>query len=195
LKNKFFLRGPLVGGIEVKLVGRAAAYRGFKGYLEKALARLGVPLSAGALDTELRALAANCAAEPALAATFTRAFFRGVPIAGNPTWCAFVNPDRASTPFVPPCNTAEQICETLGLGMIDPPEELALFTYTPNKALRTPSIADAGVYHFYRPSPVGSEHGWTEPLRRYVPHGISQPEVVHERLHGDAPQLSFSTML
>lgn len=193
--RNFHLRGPVVGGPEVQFAGRAATYRGFKVHIEKAFARAGVPISAAALEIELRALAANCIMYPGLAASFTSSLFGDLPIAGHPTWCAFVNPNRLTTPFVPHCETAEEICDAFGLGMIDPPEELATFTYRPPEPVRTPTIADAGDYHFFRPSPPGSPHGWTKPLGRVLPVGEPRPEAVHQQLCGNAIDLSFKTTL
>jgi len=191
----FSLQGPKINGSPVQTAGRAVAYSSFKGALTKVLAEIHVTLPQGALEVELRALAAQCAAQPARAADHTAAYFQRKPpvsLSGSPVWCCFLNPDRNTNPYVPPRHTAAAIRNAYGLGC-NPKEEHVLLLYSPPeiKELHCPTVADANSYPHFRPAKKGQPHGWTEPIDPLQPESAPQPEAVHKSLYSNASELIF----
>ena len=194
---RFHLCGPGVRGCSVRLVGRGAAFGSVKKYLCKALKLKGRSVTEDDLDAEIRGLVAEFGFSAKNALQRLRKLLPGIKLAGHPTWCAFVNPDRDTTPFLPPVNTMPFIRNAFGLGCLGISEEFLLFTYDPNPyyGLKCPTVADAGDYPYFRPAPADAEHGWTQPLDLSQP-GISpQPEAVHEALEATASGLMLNVVL
>lgn len=189
------LAGLPIIGPSVSVAGHANPYDTFRYHVQQNLAAMGIPVSAAALDIELRALAIAFAADLDLGRTQARRIFRNYIISGMPTWCTFINPNRNTDPYVAPRDTAPAICENYGLGNVSPSQEIVAITYSPPLRLRFPTIADAEHDMHFRSAPELAEHGWTEPLNKYDPFGSPQPEAVHEPLTGSVSNLTFRTVL
>jgi len=93
-----------------------------------------------------------------------------------------------------PLDSKEAVITALGLGGAPAGATWVMVVYRPRcdrAALRLPTVADAGMYSYFRPVMDAStaEHGWTQPLSPN-PTGLDpQPEVVH----GDT--ISYDVML
>lgn len=181
------LKGPEVGGIPPRALGRAVPLERLVEWFHAGNARI----------TKLRweQLVRRHAARPERLASLLGA---AVPLGRYVIWSTFTNPHRNSQPFTDPLHTMENVRTALGLGEdpLEQPWVLLVYEVTggSGSTIRKPTVADAGRYRYYSPVSDASkeEHGWTQPLPPNASAIDPQPEVVHaEALDHQVTQLTI----
>jgi hypothetical protein len=169
------LRGPAVRGVMPTVLGRATTMRRLCGWFHDRH-----PSVTQEKFEQLVRLHASPVSRPS-----TR--LRKAPLGRHVVWATFRNPDRDQSPFTAPLATKEDVITALGLGDQSAHGTWVMLVYRPRcqrAELRLPTVADAGMYSYFRPVADVStaEHGLTQPLPPN-PKGLGpQPEIVH----GDA---------
>lgn len=169
------LKGPAVHGVMPTVLGRATTMRRLCGWLHDRH-----PSVTQEKFEQVIRLHALPVARPS-------ARLRQAPLGQHVIWATFRNPDRNQPPFDPPLATKEAVITALGLGGQSAGETWVMLVYQPRcqrAELHLPTVADAGMYSYFRPVADVStaEHGFTQPL---PPNSMGlgpQPEIVH----GDA---------
>lgn len=173
----FKLKGPNVGGVPPRVLGRAVPLASLAEWL---LTHPDCPTDI--FEEELQHLIHLHTQRPE---RITELLGRQVPLGRHVIWSTFANPDRSRSPFQPPLDTRAAVRTALGLGLQALEQPWVLLVYLiPDGSCRSihmPTVADAGSYRYFSPVADASkeDHGWTRPLDHHPPTFPPQPEVVH----------------